>query len=175
MKITDKAQRTAKGKNSQMTLYNEIEILRRCDHPNIIKLYEVFEGKTHIYMVQNYVKGGELYEAIMTRGRFSEKQAAKILHQILLALDYLHGKGIMHRDLKPENVILKDEELNIVVIDFGLASFVSDDVIYKKCGTPGYIAPEILNDLRYDTKIDIFSAGVIFYILYILSLSWLES
>lgn len=116
-------------------------------------------------MLQNYLKGGELFDTIMKKGNFCEKDACKLLYQILLALDYIHQKGIMHRDLKPENLMLKDKELNIVLVDFGLASQVQNELVYKKCGTPGYVAPEILNDLRYDTKVDIFSAGIIFYIL----------
>ena len=114
VKVTDKRQREQSGLNSKLSLFNEIEILKKCDHPNIIKLYEVYESANHIYMLQNLLKGGELFDSIMKKGNFDEKDAAKIIQQILLALEYIHGMGIMHRDLKPENLLLKDLEFNLV-------------------------------------------------------------
>lgn len=107
---------------SRLSLYNEIQILRKLDHPNIIKLHEVYETGNHIYMVQTYLKGGDLFDTILSKGSFSEKKAAEILYQILQALQYIHAKGIMHRDLKPENLMIKDKDMTIVLVDFGLAS-----------------------------------------------------
>ncbi|KAL4485766.1 hypothetical protein ABPG72_012306 [Tetrahymena utriculariae] len=158
------------SKNSEKTrtgLLNEIQILRKCDHPNIIKLYEVYESDNYIYLVQNVLKGGELFDTIIKNGNFSEKNAAKIIHQLLSALEYIHAKNIMHRDIKPENLILvdKSDEFQIKLADFGLAAFTSDDLLFKRCGTPGYVAPEILEDKKYDQKVDVFSSGVILYIL----------
>ena len=142
--------------------------MRILDHPNIITLYEIYEGDYHIYLVCELLKGGELFERIIKNGHYSEKDACLIIAQLLTALEYIHMKGIMHRDIKPENLILKNEEgFEVKLADFGLADFVNrKNPFYKRCGTPGYVAPEILNDEEYDTKVDIFSTGVILYIMY---------
>ena len=90
------------------------------------------------------------------------------MKKLLESLDYLHSKKLMHRDIKPENIILKDNisETDIVLVDFGLCEYTdSKELLFKRCGTPGYVAPEILNDEKYSTKVDIFSAGVILYLL----------
>ena len=142
--------------------------MRILDHPNIITLYEIYEGDYHIYLVCELLKGGELFERIIKNGHYSEKDACLIIAQLLNALEYIHMKGVMHRDIKPENLILKNEEgFDVKLADFGLADFVNrKNLFYKRCGTPGYVAPEILNDEDYDTKVDIFSTGVILYIMY---------
>ena len=141
--------------------------MRNLNHPNIIKLYEVYEGQYHIYLVLELLKGGELFDRIIKKGHYSEKDAATIISKLLSALEFMHNRGIMHRDIKPENLILKDEnEYDIKLADFGLAEYQDKkDLLFKRCGTPGYVAPEILDDKPYDTKVDIFSAGAILYIL----------
>lgn len=113
------------------------------------------------------IKGGELFELILRKGTFPEKDCALIISQILSAVEFLHGLGIMHRDIKPENIILKDKSTNyhVFLADFGLASYFDRDLLFKRCGTPGYVAPEILDDKPYKEKVDIFSCGVILYIL----------
>ena len=148
-------------------MVNEIILMKILDHPNIIKLYEVYEGEYHIYLVMELLKGGELFDRIVKKGINKEKDACIIIVRLLSALEYLHGLGIMHRDIKPENLILKDEhDFEIKLADFGLAEFVTKtDLLFRRCGTPGYVAPEILADKPYDTKVDVFSAGVILYIL----------
>ncbi len=148
-------------------LINEINIMRNMNHPNIIKLYEVYEGEFHIYLVLELLKGGELFDRIIKKGHYSEKDASIVIRKLLWALEYLHQKGIMHRDIKPENLILKDDnEYEIKLADFGLAEYEDKkELLFKRCGTPGYVAPEVLEDKKYDTKVDIFSAGVILYIL----------
>ena len=111
--------------------------------------------------------GGELFDRIMNKGHYGEKDAAILISKLLSALVYLHSMNIMHRDIKPENLILKDENgFDLKLADFGLAEFVNQKQhLFKRCGTPGYVAPEILDDKPYDTKVDVFSAGVILYIL----------
>jgi serine/threonine protein kinase len=104
----------------------------------------------------------------MNKGHYAEEDAAVLISKLLVGLVYLHSMNVMHRDIKPENLILKEEDgFDLKLADFGLAEYVNQKQhLFKRCGTPGYVAPEILDDMPYDTKVDIFSAGVILYILY---------
>ena len=151
-------------------MINEINIMRRLDQENIIKFYEAHENESYIHLIVEVLKGGELFDRVADNGAFIEKDTCLLMKRLLKALSYLHSKGIMHRDLKLENLILKDNDNNydVKLADFGLATLTSQsDQLFKRCGTPGYVAPEILNDKKYDQKVDIFSAGVILYILLI--------
>jgi serine/threonine protein kinase len=150
----------------------EIEIMQACTHPNIIKLYEVYEEKKRINLVMEIVSGGELFDEIVMREKYTEKDAAKVMRTMCDALSYIHKKNIVHRDLKPENVLLAQKprpgfEPEIKIADFGLARFVAkDDMMKTACGTPGYVAPEVLKNKGYDSgAVDMWSAGVILYIL----------
>lgn len=148
----------------------EIGILLQLQHPNIIRLYEIFETPTHINMVLELVKGGELFERIVERGYYSERDAATALRQILDALCYVHNHHpvIIHRDLKPENLLYLDETENaaLKIADFGLSKMLyGDDNTATVCGTPGYCAPEVLMGKAYGTAIDMWAVGVIAYIL----------
>ena len=137
-------------------------------HENIIKLYEVYESDNHVNLILELLKGGELFDRIVKKGHYTESDACALMRRLLSALDYMHQRGIMHRDIKPENLILKsnEDDTDIKIADFGLAAFVaSGEQLFKRCGTPGYVAPEILDDQPYDQKVDVFSAGVILYIL----------
>jgi len=143
-------------------------VLRAVDHENIIKLYEVYESDRYIHLIFEYLEGGELFERIKDKGLYSEKDAMMVMKNFLAALEYIHSRGIVHRDLKPENLILasKGNDYNLKIADFGLASFISvTDLLYLRCGSPGYVAPELLEDKGYNTKADVFSAGVILYVL----------
>ena len=154
----------------------EINILMKLDHPNIIKLYEVFTAPNSLYLIMEECKGGELFEKIAERAEnnemYSEKDTAGIMKQLMSAIEYCHNNGIVHRDLKPENLLyLKkgNEENNpIKIIDFGLSKSIGHDKksnrLSTKVGTPYYISPEILAG-EYTKKCDIWSAGVIFYCL----------
>ena len=111
-------------------------------------MYEVFQDKKYLYIVTELVKGGELYDEILSKGRFIEKNAAILVRELLLTLNYLHKKGIIHRDLKPENIMLEESKdfQNIKVIDFGTAAMIQDgDKLTDRIGTPYYIAPEVLD------------------------------
>ena len=151
----------------------EINILINADHPNIIKLYEIFESKRSYYLIMEECKGGEVFdriiEHIQKKDMYSEKDASIILSQMMSAVEYCHNNGIAHRDLKPENLLYLNagpEENNpIKVIDFGLSQVISPERKLKtKVGTAYYVSPEILQG-AYSEKCDIWSAGVILYIL----------
>lgn len=137
------------------------------DNPNVIELGEVYEGREKIYFVMELLKGGSLLDYIIKKYDITEHDCRNITIQLLTALKYVHTKGIMHRDLKPENILFRTEKYDQVVIsDFGLAEFSQlKSYIYTRCGTPGYVAPEVLQDMKYNTKVDVYSAGIICYIL----------
>ena len=150
----------------------EINILKKSDHPNIIKLYEIFESKRSLYLIMEECKGGEVFdkiiEHIQNKKMYTEKDAANMFQQMMSAVEYCHNNGICHRDLKPENLLYLNQgpEINnpIKVIDFGLSQVISPDRKLKtKVGTAYYVAPEILKG-SYTEKCDIWSAGVILYI-----------
>ena len=148
----------------------EIEILKKMDHPNIIKLYEVFESERSLYLVMEECKGGEVFDKIVERIQakqmYSEKDAANIIQQVLSCIQYCHNHNICHRDLKPENLLYlnpgSERDNRIKVIDFGLSQ--NADKLKTKVGTAYYVSPEILKG-NYTQLCDIWSAGVILYIL----------
>lgn len=155
----------------------EINIMKEMDHPNIIKLYEVFEEEHFIYLIMEECMGGELFDRIIDRVEkkklYNEKEAAKIFKQMMSAVNYCHNQGICHRDLKPENLLLlgEAEDSPIKVIDFGLSRIFKEveeddkkNVMNTKVGTAYYVSPEVLSG-KYDEKCDVWSAGVILYIL----------
>ncbi|XP_054506372.2 calcium/calmodulin-dependent protein kinase type IV-like isoform X3 [Agelaius phoeniceus] len=146
----------------------EIGVLLRLSHPNIIKLKEIFETPSEIALVLELVTGGELFDRIVERGFYSERDAANVVKQILEAVSYLHENGVVHRDLKPENLLYADLSPNapLKIGDFGLSKIVDEqDTMKTVCGTPGYCAPEILHGCPYGPEVDMWSVGVITYIL----------
>ena len=146
----------------------EISILRRVRHPNIVQLFEVMATKTKIYFVMEYVRGGELFNKV-AKGRLKEEVARKYFQQLISAVGFCHARGVYHRDLKPENLLL-DENGNLKVSDFGLSA-VSDQIrqdglFHTFCGTPAYVAPEVLARKGYDgAKVDLWSCGVVLFVL----------
>jgi len=148
-------------------LSNEIAILKKVNHPNIIALNEVYETETKLYLVMELVTGGELFNKIVEIGAYSEKIAKSIVKQILNGVKYLHDNNIAHRDLKPTNLLLKSPTTDeIKIADFGLSKILSpDSMMQTACGTPIYVAPEVLKGEGYDKEVDLWSVGVIMYIL----------
>ncbi|CAD8184760.1 unnamed protein product [Paramecium octaurelia] len=145
----------------------EIEILKRLDHPNIIRIYEFYQDIKNIYIVTELCTGGELFDKIQDQQVFSERRAAGTMKQILSAVNYLHKSKIVHRDLKPENILYESNKPQALlkIVDFGASRvFESGYKMNQKLGTPYYIAPEVL-ERRYDEKCDVWSCGVILYIL----------
>ncbi|KAF2306535.1 hypothetical protein GH714_019199 [Hevea brasiliensis] len=142
--------------------------MRRLHHPHVVKLLEVLATKTKIYFVMEFAKGGELF-AKVAKGRFSEDLSRRYFQQLITAVGYCHARGVFHRDLKPENLLL-DENWDLKVTDFGLSAvkdqIQSDGLLHTLCGTPAYVAPEILGKKGYDgAKVDVWSCGVILYVL----------
>nr|XP_016470534.1 PREDICTED: CBL-interacting serine/threonine-protein kinase 14-like isoform X2 [Nicotiana tabacum] len=146
----------------------EISIMRRLRHPHIVHLHEVLATKTKIYFVMEFAKGGELF-AKVSKGRFSEDLSRRYFQQLISAVDYCHSRGVYHRDLKLENLLL-DENWDLKVTDFGLSAVADqirpDGFLHTLCGTPAYVAPEILEKKGYDgAKVDIWSCGIILFVL----------
>lgn len=161
-----------KGKES---LINEIEIMLKLRHPYIMSMEELHESKNSIYLVLELLEGGELLNYISSSVGLTMKEYSKIMKCIVEALSYMADKKIMHRDLKPDNMILKKKEklefCTLKLVDFGLATVYDiPEYLFKRCGTPGFVAPEVINapsneNIHYTPKCDVFSAGIIFYIL----------
>ena len=152
------------SEEERQKIFREVEILKRLDSPNIVKVYEYFEDSRFIYIVMDIIEGGELFDKIQEVKRFSERKAAEYFKQILTGVNYLHKSYIVHRDLKPENILF-DNSNNLTIVDFGTSKMYDKSKKMKKThGTPYYIAPEVLKG-SYDEKCDVWSCGVILYIL----------
>ncbi|XP_024034773.1 CBL-interacting serine/threonine-protein kinase 1 isoform X3 [Citrus clementina] len=156
LKITDQIKR-------------EIATLKLLKHPNVVRLHEVLASKSKIYMVLEYVTGGELFDKIASKGRLQEAEGRKLFQQLIDGVSYCHNKGVFHRDLKLENILL-DSKGNIKISDFGLSAlpqhFRDDGLLHTTCGSPNYVAPEVLANRGYDgATSDIWSCGVILYVI----------
>lgn len=163
MKVIDKP----KLRGKEHMVENEIEIMKDCHHHNIVKLYEEYETSDKIYLVMELVKGGDLFDAITQSVKFGEVDSACMVKDLCNALFYLHSRSIVHRDLKPENLLVhrnKDGSISLKLADFGLAMEVKEP-IFTVCGTPTYVAPEILSEIGYGLEVDMWAVGVITYIL----------
>lgn len=177
VKIIDK--KALKGKED--SLENEIRVLKRFSakrhendpdktwftHPNIVQLFETYEDKSKVYLIMELVTGGELFDRIVEKGSYTEKDASYLIRQVLEAVDYMHEQGVVHRDLKPENLLYYSpaEESKIMISDFGLSKMEDSGFMATACGTPGYVAPEVLAQKPYGKAVDVWSIGVISYIL----------
>ncbi|ESQ47001.1 hypothetical protein EUTSA_v10027753mg [Eutrema salsugineum] len=145
----------------------EISIMKIVRHPNIVRLYEVLASPSKIYIVLEFVTGGELFDRIVHNGRLEESEARKYFQQLVDAIAHCHCKGVYHRDLKPENLLL-DINGNLKVSDFGLSALPQQGVelLRTTCGTPNYVAPEVLSGQGYDgSAADIWSCGVILFVI----------
>ncbi|GMR45400.1 hypothetical protein PMAYCL1PPCAC_15595 [Pristionchus mayeri] len=154
-------------KGKEESLENEIKVLRKLRHENIVQLFDTYDEKQYVYLVMELVTGGELFDRIVAKGSYTEKDASNLIKQVLAAVQYMHDNGVVHRDLKPENLLYfnSDEDSKIMISDFGLSKTEDSGIMATACGTPGYVAPEVLQQKPYGKAVDVWSIGVIAYIL----------
>ncbi|MCD7460487.1 CBL-interacting serine/threonine-protein kinase 11 [Datura stramonium] len=170
IKVINKSNISNTNGLSDKRIEREVSIMRQLQHPYIVRLHEVLATKTKIYFVMDYVKGGELFTQIANKGRFSEDLSRKCFQQLISAVNYCHSRGIYHRDLKPENILI-DENGDLKVSDFGLSATTDqiqsfDGLLHTVCGSPAYVAPEVLTIKGYDgAKTDVWSCGIILYVM----------
>jgi serine/threonine protein kinase len=151
---------------STSALISEIKIMRELTHPFLIKLHKVYETSESVHLILDYMRGGDLFQRIQMKNSYSEENSAFFMRNLLQAVDFIHSNHYVHRDLKPENILMESWENDFLfkIADFGLAAECKEDCV-QRCGSPGYVAPEILKKRNYGKKCDIFSAGVILYVL----------
>ncbi|CAK78483.1 unnamed protein product (macronuclear) [Paramecium tetraurelia] len=152
------------------SILKEIDIMRKLDNKNVLQLHEIFEDENNVYLIVDYLQGGELLKQIENSlDGYTEHLVQNLMYNLLTSLNYLHSKQILHRDIKPENLILRSKDCltDLVIADFGLSDIYNEQGVYlfQRCGTVGYVAPEVLRDEFYDYKVDMFSVGVILFIL----------
>ena len=146
-------------------LKREIAISKKMRHPNVVMMREVFKTRNHINIVLEFVTGGELFDRIVKSRYFPESVARNFFQQLIEGIRYCHAQGVAHRDLKPENLLLNDED-TLKIMDFGLAALQKDKLLQTTCGTPNYVAPEVLTERGYDGfSADVWSCGVILYVM----------
>lgn len=142
-------------------------MLQAVKSPHLLRIHKFYEGENNIYCVGDHYSGGTLYEYIKEHGKPREQHSIAIIRQLLQALYYLETHSLIHRDIKPENIIFEDgSQQTVSLVDFGFMTRVSEyNKLFTRCGTPGYVAPEVLADKPYTCKIDVYSLGILFYIL----------
>lgn len=154
--------------NSEKMLKEEIKILEKVEHPNVIKMWNLYESKEGVFIVTDLCRGGELFDRLVEKVHYNELDARHIMKQIFDGVEYLHTQDIIHRDLKPENILLRDKSdpSDIAISDFGLSRFIPEEgLLMTACGSPQYVSPEVLLGKGYGPAVDVWSSGVIAYCL----------
>lgn len=169
VKIFTKSSSSLKDDHSKTEgLQQEIAVLMSVSHPNMLCLKDTFDEEKAVYLVLELAVEGELFNWIVMKQKLTEEETRKVFIQLFQGVKYLHDRGIVHRDIKPENILLKDRDLYVKLADFGLAKIIGEESFTTTlCGTPSYVAPEILEDSknrRYTRAVDIWSLGVVLYI-----------
>lgn len=149
-------------------LYNEVSSLMSLRHPNIVRMLEFYETANKLCLIMELASGGELFDRIIERGSYSEQDASVVMLSLFRAVKYLHDKGIVHRDLKPQNILYETNLPGslVKISDFGLSKMVDEKSMFQTCcGTPGYVSPEVLAMEGYGPEVDMWSLGVLMYVL----------
>lgn len=166
VKVVDRSRLSEKDHD---LVNREVAILKDCrDIDSIVRLVDYFQSPTHYYLVQVYARGGDVFERLANITTYSERHSRDLAIHLLKAIQHLHSRKIAHRDLKPENLLLleKGDDSKILLADFGFAKYVPPDLLRTRCGTPAFVAPELLvNDCRYDERVDMWSCGCLLYML----------
>lgn len=156
-------------KGNEKMVYDELDMLQRLKYPYIVKFVDWFESRDKFYIVTQLATGGELFDRICDQGKFTEKDASQTIKQVLSAVDYLHNNNVVHRDLKPENLlyITQDLDSDLVLADFGIAKMLDsgEDTLKTMAGSFGYAAPEVMEQKGHGKPVDMWSLGVITYML----------
>ena len=159
-------------RGKEALILNEINILKKVSkgNKNIVTLHDYFESPNNLYLVMDLCTGGELFDRIINKGYFYEEDAAKIIRTVCSAIQYLHQNNIVHRDLKPENLIFRspEEDSDLLIADFGLSRITADPNdhgLKTYAGTPGYLAPEIIQKTGHGKPVDMWAIGVMSYFL----------
>eukprot|EP01132_Coremiostelium_polycephalum_P009627 gene9627-11798_t len=165
IKIINKELLTSKP-SMRRKIEREIVLMKLIDHPNAMKMYEVYETSKYLFLILEYVEGGELFDYLVEKGGLESGEALYFFQQIIIGLEYCHSRNICHRDLKPENLLLSGDK-RIKIADFGMGSIVKkDSLLHTSCGSPHYASPEVVSGIDYDGhKADVWSCGVILYAL----------
>lgn len=170
MALPEIGRQTGDNENTREDIFKEIDILVGMEHENVIYMKEYFEENNKVYLVTELLLGGELLDAVLERGSYSESDARLCFAQLLSGIDYLHSRGVVHRDLKLENLLLATPQdiRKVKIADFGLAKKAQESQMETICGTPQYVAPEVIQGtpgLIYSPAVDLWSAGVVLFIL----------
>ncbi|KAI8336584.1 kinase-like domain-containing protein [Chlamydoabsidia padenii] len=150
-------------------LNSELDILTKAHHPHVVSMHALYESVDAVYIVTDLASGGELFQQLLDKGFYNERDAANLILQMLEGVKYLHDHDIVHRDIKPENLLFatKEPDARLMITDFGLSKIMKNhnDILTTACGTPGYVAPEVLLQKGHGKPVDLWSVGVITFVL----------
>jgi len=169
IKIINKKEAIMKkeGEIEKTRIETEVKILKAVNHKNIVPLIDIVDTGGYLYLIMEYITGGQLFDRVLQKGKYSERDCGKAVRKLVQAIEYLHSLKIAHRDLKPENLLLPiEDDTNVMISDFGLSRIIHEDSLMSSAvGTPYYVAPEVITASGYTYSVDLWSIGVITYFM----------